>query len=186
MSGGGERRWQGGDGYAAGVWTGLGVEQSVGRDWRVGMFPRVWITRYDEAAEGAQPRGRSLGLYVARRVSPGWLTAQGKVSRETPEWRTRRWLSHEASVHYAVDIGRDWSVAVRAGLTRTKFDDEEPLFLTRRDDRTHSLGVTASHRRLTWEGYLPELSFSWSKTSSSIPLYDRELSMVRVGLRRLF
>ena len=84
--------------YAAGVWTGLGVEQSVGRDWRVGMFPRIWITRYDEAAEGAQPRGRSLGLYVARRVSPGWLTAQGKVSRETPEWRTRRWLSHEASV----------------------------------------------------------------------------------------
>ena len=181
-----ERRWQGGDGYTAGVWTGLGVDQSVGHNWRVGLFPRVWTTRYDEGAEGAQPRGRSLGLYVARRVGPGWLTAQSKVSRETPEWRTRRWVSREASVHYAIDIGRDWSVAVQAGLTRTKFDEEELLFLTLRDDRTHILGVTASHRGLAWEGYLPELTLSWSQTSSSIPLYDRKRPMVRLGLRRLF
>ena len=181
-----ERRWQGGDGYTAGVWTGLGVEQNVGRNWRVGMVPRAWITRYDEGAEGAQPHGRSLGLYVARRAGPGWLTVHGKVSRETPEWRTRRWVSHEASVRYAIEIRRDWSVAVQAGLTKTEFDDEEPLFLTRREDRTHSIGVTASHRGLAWEGYLPELTLSWSETLSSIPLYDRERPMVRLGLRRLF
>ena len=85
-----------------------------------------------------------------------------------------------------MDIGRDWSAAVQAGLTRTEFDEEEPLFLTRRDDRTHSIHMTVSHRGLAWEGYLPELTLSWSETSSSIPLYDRELPMVRVGLRRLF
>ena len=74
-----ERRWQGGDGYTAGVWTGLGVEQNIARNWRVGMFPRVWITRYDEAADGAQPRGalsRSLRR-TARRTRLADGTGQG-------------------------------------------------------------------------------------------------------------
>ena len=132
-----ERRWQGGDGYTAGVWTGLGVEQNIDRNWRVGMFPRVWLTRYDEGTDSAQPRGRSLGLYAARRVGPGWLTAQGKVSRETPERRTRRWISHEVSVHYALDIGRDWSVEVQAGLSRT--DTQATASDMRRDLRPYRL-----------------------------------------------
>ena len=162
------------------------MEQTIDRDWRVGGFPRVWTTRYDEGTDAAEPRGRSLDLYVARRIGDGWLTAGGKVSRETPERRDLRWRSRAVSLRYATSIGRDWSLSAGAGLTRTTFDAVAPLFLTRRDDRTRNIGITASHRRLAWEGYLPELTLNWSRTESSISLYDREVRTLRLGLRRLF
>ena len=181
-----ERRWRGGGGYATSPWAGLGMEQVIARNWRVGAFPRVWVKRYDGEANDADSWGRSLALNVARRVGPGWLTASGKISRETPERRNLRWTSREVSLRFAADIGRNWSMSVRAGLTRTRFEAEESLFLKRREDRTHDVGLTVSHRALVWEGYLPELALNWSRTTSSIPLYERELRTVRLGLRRLF
>ena len=74
----------------------------------------------------------------------------------------------------------------RTTLVRTRFDAEEWLFRTRRRDRTVEAGVTLSHRALAWEGYLPELILDWSRTRSTIPLYDRETRTLRVGVRRLF
>ena len=49
--------------------------------------------------------------------------------------------------------------------------------------------ISVSRRRtdrLAWEGYLPELTLNWSRTESSIPLYDREVRTLRLGMRRLF
>ena len=181
-----ERRWRGGDPYAGGLWAGLGAEQAISRDWRIGVLSRVWITRYDEGEQDAEPWGRSLDLHVSRRVGPGWLTAGGKISRETAVLRRLRLRSREASLRYAADIGRDWNASVRLGLAETQFDAEEPLFLKRRGDRTREIGLTVSHRGLSWEGYLPELTVNWSRTDSSIPLYDRDLRTLRLGLRRLF
>ena len=181
-----QRNWRGGEGYTQGLWAGLGVEQTVGRDWRAGIFPRLWTTRYDEGTDAAHPRGRSLDLYVARRIGSGWLTLGGKVSREKAERRNLRWSSRAVSLRYATSIGRDWNLSASAGLTRTTFDAEAPLFFTRRDDRTRQIGITASHRQLAWEGYLPELTLNWSRTASSIPLYERDVRTLRLGMRRLF
>ena len=181
-----QRNWRGGDGYTRGLWVRLGVEQTVDRDWRLGGFPRYWITRYDEGTDTANPRGYSLDLYVARRIGSGWLTVGGKVSRESPEKEDLRWTSRAASVRYVASIGRNWSVSVGAGLTKTTFDAEAPLFFARRDDRTHDISMTASHRSLAWEGYLPELTLNLSRTASNIPLYDHEVRSLRLGLRRLF
>ena len=180
-----ERRWRGGEGYAKGLWAGLGLEQAVARDWRLGAFPRVWTTRYDRARD-AKPWGRSLALYASRRAGPGWLTAGAKAARETAEARALRWRSREASLRYTADVGQDWRVEARTTLVRTRFDAEEWLFRTRRRDRTVEAGLTLSHRALAWEGYLPELILDWSRTRSTIPLYDRETRTLRVGVRRLF
>ncbi len=180
-----ERRWRGGEGYAKGLWAGLGPEQAVARDWRLGAFLRAWTTRYDRD-RSAKPRGRSLALHASRRAGPGWLTAGAKAARETAKARALRWRSREASLRYAADVGRDWRVSLRAALARTKFDAEEWLFRTRREDRTVEAGLTLSHRALAWEGYLPELTLGWSRTRSSIPLYARTARAVRIGVRRLF
>ena len=181
-----ERRWRGGEPYARGLWVGLGVEQTIDRDWRAGVFPRLWTTRFDEESDAADPSGRSLDLYVARRIGGGWLTFGVKLSRESPDRPDLRWTSRALSLRYAATIGRDWSVAARAGLTRTSFDEVTPLFLEQRKDRTPELGITASHRQFAWEGYLPELTLSWSRAYSSIPLYEREVRTLRFGMRRLF
>lgn len=180
-----ERRWRGG-GYAASLWIGLGVDQAITGDWRVGGSGQFWITRYDGENADVHPQGRSFGLHVARRLGPGWLTAGGTLSRETPTRQSLRWRSRAASLAYAADFGRDWTLSVRADLSLTAFDGEHPLFLTRRRDRTHGLGLTVSHRALMWQGYLPEITLNWSRTASTISLYERELRIARVGVRRLF
>ena len=46
--------------------------------------------------------------------------------------------------------------------------------------------VRLSHRALALEGFLPELNLGWSRTSSSIVLYDRTVRTARLGMRRLF
>ena len=181
-----ERRWQGDGSDAAGVWGGLGLELAVGRVWQLEISPRAWVTRHDEGDQGARAQGRSLSLNFSRYAGPGWLTASTKISRQSSDHRTLRWVSQAASLRYAVDVGRYWSIALRTGLIGTKFDGEELLFRKRREDWTQSIGLTASHRGLIWGGYLPEVSFNWSRTSSNIPLYDRERPMVQLGLRRLF
>ena len=180
-----ERRWRGGEGYAKGLWAGFGPEQAVARGWRLGAFLRAWTTRYDRASD-ARPWGRSLALHASRRAGPGWLTAGAKAARETAESRALRWRSREGSLRYAADVGRDWRVSARAALARTRFDAEEWLFRTRREDRTTETELTLSHRALAWEGYLPELILGWSRTRSSIPLYDRTARTARIGVRRLF
>ena len=181
-----QRNWRGGERYSTIPWVGLGVEQTIDREWQVGGFTRVWITRYDEGTDVVNSRGRSLDLHVARRIGAGWLTLGAKVSREMPARKDLRWTSRAVSLRYATTVGRDWSLSAGAGLTRTSFDAVAPLFLTRREDRTRDVSITASHRRLAWEGYLPELTLNWSRTESSIPLYDREVRTLRLGMRRLF
>ena len=181
-----ERRWRGSSEYATSHWTSIGVEQAVTRNWRLGGASRLWVTHYDRVGGDAQPWGRSIALFGARRVGPGWLTVGGKISRETPERRSLRWTLHETWLRYAADFGRDWSASLRAGLTWTRFDAEEPLFLEKRKDSTHDISLTVSNRALVWKGYLPELALNWSRTESNIPIYDREVRPLRLSLRRLF
>ena len=183
---GAERRLRGGDGYATSLWTGLGVRQTFTRDWNAGLFTRLWITRYDGEDDDVDPIGRSVAVNVRRGVGPGWLTLGGALSRESPEIRSRRWTSHRLSADYAADVGGGLNLALRGSLTRTRFDDDHSLFRVRRDDRSYAAGLTVSHRAISWEGYLPELTLSWRRTSSNIPVYDRKLGSLQVGLRRLF
>ena len=181
-----ERRWRGGEGYETALWLGLGLDQTLARDWRAGSFSQVWVTRHDRGAGLGAPPGRSLGLYVARRLGPGWLTASTRASRQRSKIPTAAWRSHEAAVRFAADLGRNVTFSTQARLTRTRFDGEDRLFRTKRKDRTRGLDLTVSHRKLVWKGYLPELTLSLSRTGSSVALYDRDLWTVRLGLRRLF
>ena len=183
---GAERRWRGGDGYATSLWTGLGVRQTFTRNWNAGVFTRLWTTRYEDEDADVDPLGRSVAVKVRRGIGPGWLTVGGTLARETPKIRRLRWTSRALSFAYAADLGRGWNLSLRGSLSGTRFDGEHRLFGVRRDDRSHGAGLTVSHRSLSWEGYLPELTVSWRRTASNIPVYERKLLSMRVALRRLF
>jgi len=99
--------------------------------------------------------------------------AKGALSRETPRRRDLRWRSREAGIGYQAHLGSDWSISVEARRTVTEFTGEQPLFLVRRKDRTWSADATVSHRALSWQGYLLELTFEWTRTASNIPLHTR-------------
>ena len=181
-----ERRMRGGHGEATSLWGALSLDQVLDADWRVGVAPRLWITRLDGQPDEADPTGWSFGLSVSRRAGPGWLTARGTLSRETAERRSLNWRSRGLSLEYAAQLGDGWSGTVRLGLNTRRYDEADALFLRPREDRTRSAGLTLSHREVSWEGYQPVLMLDWSRTDSTVPFYDRNLPSVRLGLRRLF
>ena len=183
---GAERRWRGGDGYATSLWTGVGVRQSISGDWNGGVFTRLWATNYDGRDADSDPVGRSVALRIRRGIGPGWLSVGGKLSREDSTRRHLSWTSRMASVAYVADAGRGWNLSLRGSLARTDFGDDHPVFRTRREDRIVRASLGVSHRSLSWEGYLPEFTLSWGRTTSSIPIYERKLWTMQVGLRRLF
>ena len=183
---GGERRWRGGRPYAVSLWTGLGIEQAIAWNWRVGSFTRFWSTRHDEGGETLNSYGRSLRLHTARRIGQGWLTVRGALSREEPKLRNLRWTSHQVGFQYAANFSQNWDTAIWASLIKTDFDGEHPFFLKQREDLTYSIGLRISNRAVSWEGYMPEVTLNWTRTTSTIPLYDRTLRSVQLGLRRLF
>ncbi len=181
-----ERRWHGGDGYAASLWVGSGVDQSVAEGWRAGGSVRAWMTHYDGEAGDVRPHGATLGLHVRRRVGPGWITAGIAYSRERPKRRSLRWMSREAILSGSTVVRRDWNLSARIKLSDTKFEGTHPLFQMHRRDRTRGFEAMVSNRNLAWEGYLPEVKFTWTRTNSTIPLYDRKLQTLQIGFRRLF
>ena len=181
-----ERRFRDGSGYATNLWTGLALDQALDEDWRGGITPRVWTTYNDGQPGEVDPLGRSLGLFVSHRVGPGWLSLSGTLARETADQSSLNWRSGGLSVTYAADVGEDWSGSVRLGASTARFDEADAIFLTRREDRTRSAGLSLSHREVSWNGYQPVLMFDWSRTDSNVPLYDRTVTSVRVGLNRLF
>ncbi len=135
---------------------------------------------------GPGGRNRARRLSGGRRIGPGWLSLSGTLTRETARLSSLNWRSGRLSLEYAADAGEDWSRSVRLGMSAARFDEADAVFLTRREDRTRSAGLTLSHREVSWNGYQPVLMFDWSRTDSNVPLYDRTVTSVRVGLNRLF
>ena len=181
-----QKQYRGGDGYSHTGWVGVGIDQAVAADWRVGAHARRWITGYNDADAHVEPVGMSLYLGVSHRVGPGWLTVGGRMSQETPRRENRRWKAREAIVSYGATFWRDFNVSARASLGDREYDGKEAIVQEQRKDDTYGVDVRLSHRALALEGFLPELNLGWSRTSSSIVLYDRTVRTARLGMRRLF
>ena len=115
-----------------------------------------------------------------------WLTLGGTLAREIAEFSNLDWRSRELSLDYAWDPGEGWSGSVRLGLGVVRFDEEDATFLTRREDRTRSAGLTLPHRGFACSGYQPIFALDWSRTRPTVPPHDREPLSFRIEFRRLF
>ena len=180
------KQFHGGDGYSHTGWIGIGIDQALSPDWRVGTYASRWITGYNDADAHVEPVGMSLYLGVSLRVGPGWLTLGGRASRETPKRENRRWKAREAIVSYGATLWRDLRVSARASLGERQYDGKEALVQKQREDDIYGLNLKLSHRALAFEGFLPELNLGYSKTASSVVLYDRASRTARLGMKRLF
>ena len=182
---GAQRHWRGGDGYSTVGWLGLGADQAISANWRIGAQASYWKTAYDEGANAIEPTGQSYYAGVSRRIGPGWLTVGGKMSREMTKRENRRWKGREATVSYGATLWRDLSVSARASLGDREYEGME-VVQKRRSDDIYAVDVKLSHRALAIEGFLPVLNLGWSRTASSVVLYDRTARTARIGMRRLF
>lgn len=181
-----EKRWQGGDPYSGSAWIRFSARQSLPGHWALGGYARYWDTRNSEGSSRLEPKGQAFNLYTERTFRSARVTAGWTFSTEHPDLPTQRWKSHQGMLAYETVFGPNWHVSAVAMLSETRYKGTELLFQRRRKDQHRNLHVTVSNRALSWNGYLPELTFGLTETKSNIDLYDRDNFTLRLGLQKLF
>lgn len=152
---------------------------------RLAVDARIFDSGYGEAFGGSQA---SLYLTYDSVLGPSLSFSGGVYAR-------REWLgddafsSLDAGVYGGLSafLGEDLSGGATAGLSRTVFD--EPFLLLdpdRRSDRRLYASLWLSTRRPVALGLQPSLTYTYSRTSSSIPYFSSDRHRLRFGVQRRF
>lgn len=180
-------RWYGGVKALEGVGLRGGWRHPLGpsSNLRLAVDARIFDSGYGEAFGGSQA---SLYLTYDSVLNPN-LSASGGI------YVRREWLDNDS--FSSVDAGaygglsaylsEDFSGGVTAGLSRTIFD--EPFALLgpdRRSDWRPYASAWLSTRRPVALGLHPSLTYTYSRTSSSIPYFSSDRHRLRLGVQRRF
>ena len=83
-------------------------------------------------------------------------------------------------------LGQNWNLKAQAYIDERYYEGIYAFFGESRKDQTLLASLTVSNRVIALAGYLPEITVGWTRTESTIPLYDRKNRIMMLGLRRLF
>ncbi|HYG46545.1 MAG TPA: surface lipoprotein assembly modifier [Allosphingosinicella sp.] len=180
-------RWYGGVKALEGVGLRGSWRHPVGpgSNLRLAVDARIFDSGYGDDFSGSQA---SVYLTYDSVLNPN-LSASGGI------YVRREWLGGDAfssldSGAYgglSAFLGRDLAGGASAGLSRTVFD--EPFLLLgqdpRKDWRPYASAWLSTRRPLSW-GLHPSLTYTYSRTSSSIPYFSSDRHRVRLGVQRKF
>lgn len=152
---------------------------------RLAIDARIFDSAYGDAFGGSQA---SLYLTYDSVLGPNLSVSGGVYAR-------REWLGDDA--FSSLDAGayaglsafldEDFSGGITAGLSRTRFD--EPFLLLdpdpRADWRVYASGWLSTRRPFAL-GLHPSLTYTYSRTSSSIPYFSSDRHRLRFGVQRKF
>ncbi|MEA3009850.1 MAG: outer membrane protein [Sphingomonadales bacterium] len=152
---------------------------------RLAIDARIFDSGYGEAFGGSQA---SVYLSYDSVLNPNLSFSGGVYAR-------REWLdddafsSLDAGIYGGLSafLNDDFSGGVTAGLSRTTFD--EPFLLldpeARGDWRAYASGWLTTRRPVAL-GLHPSLTYTYSRTSSSIPYFSSDRHRLRLGVQRKF
>jgi hypothetical protein len=152
---------------------------------RLAIDARIFDSAYGDAFGGSQA---SLYLTYDSVLNPSLSFSGGVYVR-------REWLgddsfsSLDAGAYGGLSafLNSDFSAGITAGLSRTTFDeaflilDPDP----RADWRVYASGWLSTRRPVAL-GLHPSLTYTYSRTSSSIPYFSSDRHRLRLGVQRKF
>lgn len=152
---------------------------------RLAVDARIFDSAYGDAFGGSQA---SLYVTYDSVLNPNLSFSGGVYAR-------REWLGDDS--FSSLDTGAygglsaflnsDFSGGITAGLSRTAFD--EPFLLLdpdpRADWRVYASGWLSTRRPVAL-GLHPSLTYTYSRTSSSIPYFSSDRHRLRLGVQRKF
>jgi hypothetical protein len=158
---------------------------SPGSNLRLAVDARIFDSAYGDSFGGSQA---SLYLTYDSVLDPSLSFSGGVYARR--EWLGDDTFSSVDSGAYAglsAFLSEDFAGGVTAGLSRTVFD--EPFLLLdpdpRADWRVYASGWLSTRRPVAL-GLHPSLTYTYSRTSSSIPYFSSDRHRLRLGVQRRF
>jgi hypothetical protein len=152
---------------------------------RLAIDARIFDSGYGDSFGGSQA---SLYVTYDSVLNPSLSFSGGVYAR-------REWLGDDsfssldggAYGGLSAFLGEDFSGGITAGLSRTRFD--EPFLLLdpdpRADWRVYASGWLSTRRPVAL-GLHPSLTYTYSRTSSSIPYFSSDRHRLRLGVQRRF
>ncbi|HEX8380659.1 MAG TPA: surface lipoprotein assembly modifier [Allosphingosinicella sp.] len=180
-------RWYGGVKALEGIGMRGNWRHALGRrsNLRLAVDARIFDSGYGDAFGGSQA---SVYLTYDSVLAPS-LSASGGI------YARREWLGNDsfssldagAYAGLSAFLGEDFAGGITAGLSRTLFD--EPFLLLgpdpRRDWRAYASGWLTTREAVAW-GLRPSLTYTYSRTASSIGYFSSDRHRLRLGLQRKF
>lgn len=178
----GYRRWYGGERYA----------DSKGAQFEVIYYPdsRTQIrglafgqqVKHQQTEEEDGPQfGANLSALRALSPSTAAVAKLGFTRQAAREDQFANW-SGSLALGYLRDLPGGFTVYVEPSVTKAKYDGEDLLFSTTRSDRIGQLTISVLNRRIVASRFTPRISFTHTRRSSNIDLYDFKKNRIEVGL----
>lgn len=180
------RRWYGERTYADMAGGSLGATYFVKP--HLGIGAALNLVHFDYAQN---PRQSGLGGNVGASFFYTPTTAsilRGSASLGWQDARDRAFANHTRQ--FGLSYGREFkgglSVSIAPYFTRIAYDAPLAAFGERRIDRQFSGQLALLYRRIDWHGFTPRVAYTYTRQSSSIPLYSFTRNRFEVGLTSAF
>lgn len=150
-----------------------------------GALAAQWV-RYRRARERD---GRLISLNAAAfhaLTSSSAVTVKGGLSRQEARTPAYANWSGFAAAGYFRDLPKGFSVYVEPSFSLARYDEALLAFGRKRSDNSQSVLVTLLNRHLVLTRFTPRISYTFTRQSSSIPLYAFKRSRVEIGLTTIF
>jgi hypothetical protein len=152
---------------------------------RLAVDARIFDSGYGDAFGGSQA---SVYLTYDSVLAPSLSVSGGIYAR-------REWLGNDsfssldagAYAGLSAYLDEDFAGGITAGLSRTLFDEAFPLLGPdpRRDWRVYASGWLTTRNAVAL-GLRPSLTYTYSRTASSIGYFSSDRHRLRLGLQRKF
>ena len=186
LLGTGYKRWYGSSPYNQAV--GLRAEATYHLSPRLGISGAAaaqWVDHREALERDGRLVSLNAGAFYALTPSSA-LTTKAGVSRHDARIAPHSSWSGFVAAGYFRDLPMGFSGYVEPSLSIARYDQALVGFGRRRSDTARSLQVTLLNRHLVLSRFTPRLSYTFTRQSSSIELYDFSRSRFEIGLTTVF
>ena len=186
LLGTGYRRWHGARPYNRSL--GGRLEASYYATPRTGIASGIALqsVRYHRQAERDGWLGSISSSAFHALTSSSAVTLKVGASRETARLDAYSNWSGFVAAGYFRELPMGFSAYIEPSLSHARYDAALAAFGRKRSDLTRSLTLTLLNRHIVLDRFTPRVAYTYTRQSSSIPLYEFARSRVEVGLTTSF